>query len=188
MLLFPGEDACHILAGISCTRARPTNLASLGRRFTTRTSLRSGDKWDHTIALSIAPCTRSRFVRHAKHHAPLIRISCREIPSDVTRTQNLRGLPCKPAERVVPGTHSRRSANRTRGVQHVIPRTSARMGTCAFRIHTTFLLTVHMPVSYHARDVSAPASDRANVRAWAVRKTRNGPRTQCPAEPAQSPK
>ena len=129
-------------------------------------------------ALAFEPSTM-----RAGYHSPGFRAARSPVTSLAHRTC----VACRAGspERVVPGT---RSANRTRGLQHVMPRTCARMGTCAFQIHTTFLLTMHVPVSYHARDISAPASDRANVCAWAVRKTRNGPRTQRPAEPARSQK
>ena len=72
-----------------------------------------------------------------------------------------------PPERVAPGTRSERSANRTCGEQHVMPHTRAGMGTRAFQIHTTFLLAVLVPVSYHTRDVSAPAAVDWTSSRWA---------------------
>ena len=86
-------------------------------------------------------------------------------------------------------TRSARPANASCAAQHVEPRTRAHTGPRVFQIHTNAaILAVHVVVSYQSRDVSTPAPDHGVVRAWAVRKTRNGPRTQCPAEPAQSPK
>ena len=93
-------------------------------------------------------------------------------------------------ERIIPGTRSARSANRTRGMQHVMPRTRARMGTRPFQIQTlaVYLLTVREFFLSQTRSVSAPDSLHVDARARAIRKMWNGPRTRRLVEPERLPK
>ena len=134
--------------------------------------LRSGDNWKRNVAPSIALHIRFRAIHHVSC-AFLTWPSCCAIPTDVTRTR---------AGSVV-GT---RPANSTCGPQHIGPCARAHMGPRAFQSHTiAVILAVHVVVSYQSRDVSTPAPDHGVVRACAVRKTRDGPCTQRPAEPAR---
>jgi len=90
-------------------------------------------------------------------------------------------------ERIVPETRSARPANRTRGMQHVMPRTRAHVGTPVCRIHPTlaYIFAVHAAGSYPTWNVSGP--DREDAHVPAVREMRHGPRTSRRANPARSP-
>ena len=78
---------------------------------------------------------------------------------------------CSWRARNVPETRSARSANRTRGMQHVMPRTRAHVGTRVFRIHLTFvaILTVLATVFFNMWDVPAPESLHEGACARAAR-------------------
>ena len=71
-----------------------------------------------------------------------------------------------------------RSANRTRGIQHVELCTRVHMGTPVCWIPPTLaaILTVHAAGLYPKRNVSGP--DRADAHVQAVREVRHGPRTR----------
>jgi len=74
-----------------------------------------------------------------------------------------------PPEHVVPGAHSARSANGTRGAQHVMPRRRARMGTPVCRIQTlAAILAVHEALLNPTRSVSVPGSRHEDARARAA--------------------
>ena len=90
---------------------------------------------------------------------------------------------------IVPWTHSERSANRTRGVQHVELRTRTRMWTHPFQIHTTLanIFVIHAAGSYLTWNISGPDRDRADAHMWAMRETRHGPRTRRRSNPARLP-
>ena len=81
--------------------ARPS-LRRQGGGFRHARPLHMGDTWDRNVAPSIAPCARFRTIHHVSR-APLTWLSCCEIPGDVTRTRNLRGLPCRLARACRPG-------------------------------------------------------------------------------------
>ena len=87
--------------------------------------------------------------------------------------------------RNVPETHSACSTNRTRGMQHMEPRTRAHMGTPLCRIPSTltYILTVHAAGLCLTWNVSGP--DRADAHVQAVREVRHGPRTRRRANPAR---
>jgi len=63
--------------------------------------------------------------------------------SPVTSLAHETCMACRagPPERVVPGARSARSANGTRGAQHVMPHTRARMGTPVCRIQAVITLS-----------------------------------------------
>ena len=99
----PKQDACHISAG-KCTWSEAYYYYYFfflhrqgGGLQLARSSLPSGDTSSHDVTLPIAISACLRGVRHASRRAPLARNSCREVPSEVTRTLNLRGFPCRPA-------------------------------------------------------------------------------------------
>ena len=64
--------------------------------------LHLGDNRKRIVAPSIAPCAHFRVI-HRVSRAPLTWLSCCEISGDVTRTQNLHGLPCRPSRACRPG-------------------------------------------------------------------------------------
>ena len=85
-----------------------------------------------------------------------------------------------PPERIVPGTRSACSANRTHGAQHVELHKRARMPTRQLQIHTTlaiYILAVHAAGSYPTWSVLVPDCDHADAHVRAVRETCLGPRT-----------
>ena len=159
----PKQDACHITAGpctwseaffclFFCT-AKAAVYGSLVRPF--RRAIR---------AALTSPCKSLAFegfpTRANMCSSPVTR-AARSMPMTSLAHRTCSVSRAGQPERFVPGT---RSANRTRGAQHVDLHTRARMWTRPFQIHTTFLLTVQVAVLYHARDVPVPASNRANVR------------------------
>ena len=91
--------------------------------------------------------------------------------------------------RIVPETRSVRSANRTRGMQHVMPCTGAHVGPRVFQIQPTLaaILTVRATVFSETRDVPAPKSLHEDALMRAVREMPNGPRTRRLAGPARLP-
>ena len=117
----PGQDACHILAGaVYLERGLFFPLHRQGDSLRlARSSLPSGDTCSLVIALHIATSARFQGVRHASQRVPLARNSRREVPSDVTRTLNLRGFPCWPARVHRPGNPLRTS--RERLSRHEVP-------------------------------------------------------------------
>ena len=91
---------------------------------------------------------------------------------------------CSRRARFVPGTRSVCSANRTRGMQHVMPRTRAHVGTHVFRIQLlSAILTVHAAGLCPTWNVSGP--DREDARVQAEREVRHGPRTRRRVNPAR---
>ena len=137
------------------------------------TSLPTGDTCSHDATLPIPNSARSRGIPHAGR-ALFVRHSCHEVPADdVTRgpacavSRAGRHAPNVPETR---SARSARSANRTRGMQHVMPRTRAHVGTRVFQIHLTLaaILTVHATVFFETRDVPAPESLHEYARARAT--------------------
>ena len=86
--------------------------------------------------------------------------------------------------RIAPETRCTRSVNRTRGTQHVEPRTCAHVGTRVFQIPSTLatILAVHAAGLCPTWKVSRP--DHEDARVQAVREVRHGPRTRSRANPA----
>ena len=77
-----------------------------------------------------------------------------------------------PHKRIVPGTRSARSANRTRGTKHGELHTRTRMWTRPFQIRTTlviYILAVHAAGSYPTWSVLALDCDRADCAGLRVR-------------------
>ena len=65
---------------------------------------------------------------------------------------------CSRRARLIPETRSACSVNRTRGMQHKMPRTRAHVGTCVFQIYLTLasILPICTTVFFDTRDVPAP--------------------------------
>ena len=78
---------------------------------------------------------------------------------------------CSWRARLVPETRSACSENRTRGMQHKMPRTRAHVGTRVFQIHLTLasILAVRLTVFSNTWDVPAPDSLHEDTRARAAR-------------------
>jgi len=160
-------------------------------------SLPSGDTCSHDVTLLIAPSARFQGIPQASQRAMFTRNS-RCSPATCTGKSPVTSLAHRTCavsragqhERIVPGTRSARSANRTRGKQHVELLTRARMGTPVCRIQTTLtaILTVRTTVSFETRDVPAPESLHEDARVRAVREMPNRPRRWRLAEPARLPK
>ena len=88
---------------------------------------------------------------------------------------------CSRRVRLVPGTRSAHSADRTRGMQHMVPRTRVPV----FQIHLTTLaiLTIHAAGLCPTWNVSGP--DREGTCVPAVHEVRHGPRTRRRVNPAR---
>ena len=73
--------------------------------------------------------------------------------------------------RIITETRSARSVKRTRGMQHVMLRTHAHVGTRVFQIKTTLaaILAVHEALLNPTRSVSAPDSLHEDACARAIR-------------------
>ena len=88
--------------------------------------------------------------------------------------------------RIITETRSARSVNRTRGMQHVMPRTRAHVGTRVFQIPSlTYIFAVHAAGSYPMWSVLVPDHNRADAPVQAVRETHHEPRTRHRANSAQ---
>ena len=86
--------------------------------------------------------------------------------------------------RIVPRICSAHSVNRTCGMQHVMPRTRAHVGTRPFQIQSlAAILTVHAAGLWPTWNVSGP--DRVDAHVQAMREVRHGPRTCRRANPAR---
>ena len=171
MLLCPKRGCSLHPGGASCTRSKALRtLLRQGGGLRLARPLRMGDNRKPIVAPSIASTALLRANHHVSQRVLLTRPSRCAISADVTHTRTaLRSLPRR-------RNRLRRVGLRARG--HMRPR--------AFQIHTIHfvaILTVHVMVSFQSQDVSAPASESG-----VVRKTRNGSRTQRPAEPARFPK
>ena len=89
-------------------------------------------------------------------------------------------------ERIVLGNRSARSANRTRGMQHVMPRTRAHVVTRVFQIPSlAYIFAVHAAGSYPTWSILTPDCNRADAPVQAVRETHHEPRTRRRANPAR---
>ena len=127
------------------------------------------DPCSHDVTLHIPTSARSRGIPHAGLRALFPRHSCHEVRADdVTCATSLHGFPCRPARaHRPPETRSTRSANRTRGMQHVEPRTRAHVGTHVFRIPSTlaYILAVHAAGLCPTWKISGPDREDAHVQA-----------------------
>jgi len=191
MLLCPGKDACHILAGHCVLGARPTNLAPPGWWFTARPFV-------PFIGRYVGPCRRPLIatsarvqgIPHAGQRALFTRNSCREVPSDVTHAPNLRGFPCRPARAYRPGNPLRvfREHNTLRatwGASHTRPHVDPSVPN-SYNTHHLHSRRPRGRLVSHV-ECFAPDCDRADARVRAVRETRHGPRTHRRASPARLP-
>ena len=124
-------------------------------------------------------------MRANAHRSPITR-AARSVPMTSLAHRTCAVSRAGQPERIDPEIRSARSANRTRGMQHMELRTRARMWTCPFQIPTTlaYIFAVHVAGLYPTWNVLAPDRNRADARVLAMRETRHGPRTHRHVNPA----
>jgi len=186
----PMKDACHILAGaVYLERGLFFFLHRQGGGLRlAHSSLPPDDTWGLAVASQQALAFEGSAMRANACRSPVTHAARSPVtsPTHLTCAVSRAG----PHERIVPGTRSARSANRTRGVQHVELHTRARMRTRPFQIHTAlaiYILAVHAAGSYPTWSILAPDCDRADARVQALREMCYGPRTRHRANPARLP-